>query len=110
MLGGDGAVRGQEGQRPAAGSLSEQHGHRGGVEPDEVVQGAGDLAGQAAFLGLLGQGRAGGVDDGEQRQPELLGQAHAAPGLPEGRRAHRRLSQCRLSHAVGASAWAGCGR
>ena len=50
----------------------------------------GDLAGHPALLGLHRQRGAGGVDDGEQRQPELLGEPHPAPRLAQRRRTERR--------------------
>ena len=77
-------------QRAAAGALAEQHRQRRRLEHHQVVQAAGDLPGQPALLGLPGQRGAGGVDEGDQRQPQLLGQVHAAPRLAQRRRAERR--------------------
>ena len=82
-------VGGQQGQRSPAGALAEEQADGRGVEQDEVGQRAGDLAGQPALLGLLGQGGARGVDDGEQRQLELVGELHAAPRLAQAGRAER---------------------
>ena len=50
---------------------------------DQVGEAAGDLAGETALLGLRGQRGAGGVDHGDQRQAELDGQPHPAPGLAQ---------------------------
>ena len=82
---------GQQRQRAAARALAEQHAQRRGVEHHQVGQAAGDLAGQPALLGLLGQRGAGGVDHGDQRQPQLGGQPHAAPRGPQRAGAERRL-------------------
>ena len=59
----------------------------GRVEGDQVGEAAGDLAGQPAVLGLGRQRGALGVDHGHQRQAELGGQPHPAPGLAQRLRA-----------------------
>ena len=89
VLGGDHPVGGQEGQRAAAVALAEHQaqGRRG--QGDELGQAAGDLAGQAAVLGLGRQGGALGVDHGDQRQAQLGGEPEAAAGLAQRLRAHR---------------------
>ena len=61
----------------------------GASRRDQVGQAAGDLAGQPAVLGRGGERRALGVDDGHQRQPQLGGQPHAAPGLAQRLGTHR---------------------
>ena len=61
----------------------------GRVEGDQVGQAAGDLAGQPAVLGVGGERGALGVDDRHQRQPELGGQPHPAPGLAQRLGTHR---------------------
>src|SRR5699024_1360102 len=73
-------------QRSSPGSLAEDERDRRGVEIGQFGQAAGDLAGDAALLGGLGQRRTGGVDDGDQRQMQFGGQAHPAAGLTQRRR------------------------
>ena len=90
VLGGHDDLRGQERERPSSAALSEQHrdgwdGHRG-----QGRDAAGDLTGDRPFLCPLGQLGARGVDDGHQREAELLRQPHPAPRLAESCGAHRR--------------------
>ena len=92
----------QQRERAAAAALAEdhrdgRHGHRGrGSAMQRAISPA--IAPSSASRRQLG---ARGVDDGDQRQAELLGQPHAAPGLAQGGRAERRAP---------ASAAAGPGR
>ncbi len=52
VLRGDDPVGGQQRERAAAVALAQHQAQRGRVEGDEVGQPAGDLAGQAAVLGV----------------------------------------------------------
>ncbi len=89
MLRRDDPVGGQQGERATAVALAQHQAQRGRVEGDEVRQRAGDLAGQAAVLGVGGEGGALGVDDRHERQPELGRQPHPAPGLAQRLGSHR---------------------
>lgn len=81
VLRGQDTIGRHQGQRAAAGALTEQHRHRRHGKTDHLGDTPGDLPGQAALLGLLRQRRPGGVDDGHQGQVEVGGQAHAAARL-----------------------------
>ena len=89
VLGGDHPVGRQQRERAAAVALTEQQAQGRRVEGDQVGEAAGDLAGQPALLGLHRQRGAGGVDHGHQRQVQLGGEPHPAPGLAQRARAER---------------------
>ncbi len=91
VLGADHSVGGQDRQGAAAGALPEQDAQRGRREHDQVGEGPGDLAGQPALLGLLGQCRALGVDDRHQGQVEVGGQPDATTRHPQPTRSERLL-------------------
>ena len=74
----DDPIGGQQRQRAAACALAEQQAQGRRVERHEVGQASGDLAGQPALLGVLGQRGAGRVDDGEDGQPQFVGQPNSA--------------------------------
>ena len=79
MLGGHHAVGRQKSEGAAARPLSEQETHRGHRERHHVGQASSDLPCKPAFLCRFGQGGPRGVDDREQREPHLGGQAHSPP-------------------------------
>jgi hypothetical protein len=77
-------------QGTAAGALAQEDGQGRRLQHHQVVEASGDLAGHPALLGLPGERGAGGVDQRDQRQPQLCGQVHAAPGLAQRGRPERR--------------------
>ena len=68
-------------QRPARSPFADDHGHGGDLEPGEGLDAVGDGSGLAALLGVLAGIGPAGVDQRDQRQPELLGQPRQAHGL-----------------------------
>lgn len=82
VLGREHPIGRDQRERAAAGALPEQQGDGGDVERDHVGDAARDLTGQTAFLRLLRQCRARGVDDRHQRQVQFRRQPHSPAGLP----------------------------
>ena len=89
VLSGHDPVGRQQSERAAARPLSEQEAHSWHRERHHVGQTAGDLPGKSAFLCRFGQGGPGGVDDREQGEPHLRGQAHPPPRLAKAVRPER---------------------
>ncbi len=83
VLGGDHPVGGQQGERAAAAALAEQDGEDGRAQADQGGQAVGDLQCHAVEFGLDGEFRADGVDHGEQRHAQLLGQFGLAAYGPQ---------------------------
>ena len=79
---------------PPPAPLAEQQAQRRRLERHQLGDAAGDLAGQSALFGLPGQGNPGGIDHGDEGQPQLGGEAHAASGFTHRRRAQGLLGVC----------------
>ncbi len=83
VLGGQHPVGGQQGQRAAAGAFPEQDRYGGRPQVDQRRDALGDLAGHAVLFGFRGEVGSWRVDHGDERDPELFGEEHAAPRQPQ---------------------------
>jgi hypothetical protein len=93
VLRGQDPVGGQECQCCTASTLSEKHRDGGHCECDHFGDAPCDMSGQSTFLGLPGQRGTGGVDDGDQGDPQLRGQAMPRRSLSERPGSERRLGR-----------------
>src|SRR6266545_2605302 len=83
VLRGDHPVRGQQRERTPAAALAQQQTQGRCVQRHQLGEAPCDLPRHAALLGFHRQRRTRCVDHRHQRQPELGGEPHAAPCLPQ---------------------------